>query len=59
MIASSMNVMTFALMARPEIRNVEELKGKKSAFHASAQPLTLVCGMLKENGRSSGSATLR
>src|SRR5262245_62726673 len=29
MIASSMNVMTFAVMARPEIRNVEELKGKK------------------------------
>src|SRR5262245_28038882 len=28
-IASSMNVMTFAVMARPEIRNVEELKGKK------------------------------
>ena len=29
MIASSMNVMTFAVMARPEIRSVEELKGKK------------------------------
>jgi NitT/TauT family transport system substrate-binding protein len=29
MIASSMNVMTFVLMARPEIRRVEELKGKK------------------------------
>src|SRR5262249_25674670 len=29
MIASSMNVMTFAVMARPEIRNIEELKGKK------------------------------
>jgi NitT/TauT family transport system substrate-binding protein len=28
-IASSMNVMTFALMARPEIRRVEDLKGKK------------------------------
>src|SRR5215831_12387402 len=28
-IASSMNVMTFVVMARPEIRNVEELKGKK------------------------------
>jgi NitT/TauT family transport system substrate-binding protein len=29
MIASSMNVMTFAVMARTEIRSVEELKGKK------------------------------
>ena len=29
MIASSMNVMTFAVMARPEIRRVEDLKGKK------------------------------
>jgi NitT/TauT family transport system substrate-binding protein len=29
MIASSMNVMTFVVMARPEIRRVEELKGKK------------------------------
>jgi NitT/TauT family transport system substrate-binding protein len=29
MIASSMNVMTFAVMARPEIRSAEELKGKK------------------------------
>jgi len=29
MIASSMNVMTFAVMARPDIRRVEELKGKK------------------------------
>ncbi len=29
MIASSMNVMTFAVVARPEIRSVEELKGKK------------------------------
>ena len=29
MIASSMNVMTFAVMARPEIRSVEELEGKK------------------------------
>lgn len=28
-IASSMNVMTFAVMARPEIRRVEDLKGKK------------------------------
>jgi len=28
-IASSMNVMTFVLMARPEIRRVEDLKGKK------------------------------
>lgn len=28
-IASSMNVMTFAIMARPEIRRVEDLKGKK------------------------------
>jgi NitT/TauT family transport system substrate-binding protein len=28
-IASSMNVMTFALIARPEIRRVEDLKGKK------------------------------
>ena len=28
MIASSMNVMTFAVMARPEIRRVEDLKGK-------------------------------
>jgi NitT/TauT family transport system substrate-binding protein len=29
MIASSMNVMTFVVMARPEIRRVEDLKGKK------------------------------
>ena len=29
MIASSMNVTTFAVMARPEIRRVEDLKGKK------------------------------
>jgi ABC-type nitrate/sulfonate/bicarbonate transport system substrate-binding protein len=29
MIASSMNVMTFAVMARPEFRSVEDLKGKK------------------------------
>jgi NitT/TauT family transport system substrate-binding protein len=29
MVASSMNVMTFAIIARPEIRSVEELKGKK------------------------------
>ncbi len=29
MIASSMNVMTFAVMARPEIRRVEDLKGKR------------------------------
>src|SRR5882724_8937176 len=29
MIASSMNVMTFAVMARPEIRRAEDLKGKK------------------------------
>jgi NitT/TauT family transport system substrate-binding protein len=29
MIASSMNVMTFAVVARPEIRSAEELKGKK------------------------------
>src|SRR5215475_5211577 len=29
MIASSMNVMTFAVMAKPEIRRLEELKGKK------------------------------
>jgi NitT/TauT family transport system substrate-binding protein len=28
-IASSMNVMTFVIMARPEIRRVEDLKGKK------------------------------
>jgi NitT/TauT family transport system substrate-binding protein len=28
-IASSMNVMTFVLVARPDIRRVEELKGKK------------------------------
>ncbi len=28
-IASSMNVMTFVVMARPEIRNAEDLKGKK------------------------------
>lgn len=28
-IASSMNVMTFAVMARPEIQRVEDLKGKK------------------------------
>jgi NitT/TauT family transport system substrate-binding protein len=28
-IASSMNVMTFVVMARPEIRRVEDLKGKK------------------------------
>jgi NitT/TauT family transport system substrate-binding protein len=28
-IASSMNVMTFVVMARPEIKRVEELKGKK------------------------------
>jgi NitT/TauT family transport system substrate-binding protein len=28
-IASSMNVMTFAVMARPEIRRAEDLKGKK------------------------------
>jgi NitT/TauT family transport system substrate-binding protein len=28
-IASSMNVMTFVLMARPEIKRVEDLKGKK------------------------------
>ncbi|HEX2226091.1 MAG TPA: ABC transporter substrate-binding protein [Candidatus Binatia bacterium] len=28
-IASSMNVMTFVVMARPEIRHVEDLKGKK------------------------------
>jgi NitT/TauT family transport system substrate-binding protein len=28
-IASSMNVMTFAVMARPEIKRVEDLKGKK------------------------------
>jgi NitT/TauT family transport system substrate-binding protein len=28
-IASSMNVMTFVLMARPEIRRVEDLKGKR------------------------------
>ena len=35
MIASSMNVMTFAVMARPEIRNVEELKGKKVGISPS------------------------
>jgi NitT/TauT family transport system substrate-binding protein len=29
MIASSMNVMTFVVMARPEIHRIEELKGKK------------------------------
>ena len=29
MVASSMNVMTFAIIARPEIRSIEELKGKK------------------------------
>ena len=29
MITSSMNVMTFAVMARPEIRRVEDLKGKR------------------------------
>ena len=29
MIASSMNVMTFAVMARPEIKRIEDLKGKK------------------------------
>jgi NitT/TauT family transport system substrate-binding protein len=28
-IASSMNVMTFVVMARPEVRRVEDLKGKK------------------------------
>ena len=28
-IASSMNVMTFVVMARPEIKRVEDLKGKK------------------------------
>ena len=28
-IASSMNVMTFSVMARPEIRRAEDLKGKK------------------------------
>src|SRR5574341_376286 len=28
-IASSMNVMTFSVMARPEIRRVEELQGKR------------------------------
>ena len=29
MIASSLNVLTFVVMAQPEIRSVEELKGKK------------------------------
>ena len=29
MIASSMNVMTFVVMARPEIKRTEDLKGKK------------------------------
>lgn len=28
-VASSMNVMTFAVMARPEIKRIEDLKGKK------------------------------
>jgi len=58
MIASSMNVMTFAVMARPEIRRVEDLKGKKSGSHVSARLPTLVYAMPRGNGRSSGSATL-
>jgi ABC-type nitrate/sulfonate/bicarbonate transport system substrate-binding protein len=58
MIASSMNVMTFAVMARPEIRRVEDLKGKKSGSHVSVRLPTLVCAMPRGNGRSSGSATL-
>src|SRR5919109_4026411 len=32
-IASSMNVMTFVLVARPDIRRVEDLKGKKNRHY--------------------------
>ena len=43
MIASSMNVMTFVVMARPEIKRVEELKGKRVAFLAAeGDPATVL-----------------
>ena len=58
MIASSMNVMTFAVMARPEIRNVEELKGKKIGISRFGSATDFGLRYAEGNGRSNGSAIL-
>ena len=52
MIASSMNMMTFIVMAQPEIKRPEDLKAKKSASRASARPPISVCATPKNAGRS-------
>ena len=57
-IGSSMNVMTFSVMTRPEIRRAEDLKGKKIGISRSVRLPISACAMSKINGRSSGSGIL-
>ena len=57
-IASSLNVFTFVVMAKPEIRRVEDLKGKKIGISRFGSATDFGLRFAEPSGRSNANAIL-